>query len=228
MIYSAFKTMIAFGLAASIITGCGTKDETPDITDKAIEASKTLFKAKAQREAGQKAVKALTRAQVEASDLPLIRFTLEQTNTLSTAADIAQNAGVSSYILASGQGFSMKNGVIIGTRGLGNDMLSLETPYDSIRQGLETGETYRIYRFLDGEAQIIIDRFSCTIKRGEQESLTQLERVYSVIRITESCASRTQKHENTYLIDQKSNEIWYSRQWISPIVGYVRIENLKP
>ncbi|KAB7609829.1 YjbF family lipoprotein [Amylibacter sp. SFDW26] len=227
MIYSKAKTLLSLSIAAGILIGCGSKDDSPDITAKAIELSKTVFKAKAQREAGQKAVKAITRAQVEASTLPLLRITLEQTNTLSTAVKISENDGASAYILASGQGLSFKNGILINTRGLGNDMLSLGTTFTTIRDNIRTDKSYRTYRYLDAEANIFQINFACSTRLGDLESLEQLERTYSVFRVTETCTGRSEKFENTYLIDQNTNQVWYSREWISPVVGYVGIEYLK-
>lgn len=177
---------------------------------------------------GQRVTIALTRKQANAIPLPSLRLRVNKNNTYATAADIAQNNGVSTYIMAAGHTIQIRNGILIGSRGLGHDLLSLYTENDTIRDGLKMGETYRTYRILDSESNIVLINVRCTFSSGPNQSLTQVERTYQVYPIYETCQGRQDSFKNTYLLDAKTHQMWQSTQWLGPLAESVRIEILTP
>lgn len=225
------RTLTYLTLTALALSACSSKnddDQKSDLSNQAFKAVKGVFKGKKAYEAGQKAARETTRAQANAIPLPSLRLRVNKTDTYGTAANIAQNGDVSTYILATGQTVQIRNGILIGTRGLGNDILSLYTSNNTVLDGLTTGTSHRTYRYLDNEGNIVPLNVRCTLSKSTPQSLTQVERTYQVVPVFEDCKGRRDSFQNIYYLDAKTDQVWQSTQWLGPFAKSVRIEILTP
>ena len=223
----AIKALMYLVLCTAL-SACGSKDEAPEMTDQIFSAVKSKFNQKKNKVAGQKAAAGLSRAQVDASELPLLRLRIEDTGTLATAAAFAKNGNTDTYFMGTGQAVYLQNGILTGTRGLGHDLMSLEHSASNLRSAVGAGPKNRIYRHLNAEGQLIWTGVTCEFSAGEPTTLTQIGRNYSVLPITEYCEGESHQFSNKYMIDHRSGQIWQSIQWIGPVAGSIRIEVLKP
>jgi len=128
---------------------------------------------------------------------------------------------------ADGITLSLRDGVLIATRGLGDDLMSADVAGDlAMLRGAGANDYYpHIRSYLDGEDQ--------TVFRGHQCRRTGLARATIRIggaapaarRIETHCTSPQDAFTNIYWLDGTGGVI-KSRQWISPMIGYMETERV--
>ena len=116
-----------------------------------------------------------------------------------------------------------QDGMIIGTRGLGHDLMSADTGTAAalISQG-RGGQSPRIYRLLDGEDRLEIRSYICDIipARAEQVRIGEDEWT-TALRVNETCHSPRGALSGTHWV--KDGRILQSIQTFDPGFGPVDI-----
>ena len=124
----------------------------------------------------------------------------------------AENAGVETYFDQGRAGVLMNGGLVVSTRGFGNDLLLADV--SGFRAALaKRGQYTRVHRLLGTENQTIIQSYPCQISVSGQTA-------------TESCAGASGEFQNTYALGPNGT-IQSSRQWATPEIGYLRIVQAK-
>lgn len=167
----------------------------------------------------------LTRESVEAAETDFLIVAVVDRDAFATVQQAGTNGQFTTWLGADGIGLTYNNGVLTGSRGLGDDLIAADVSdvSQALRSGKATGT--RIHDYLDGLDQIQRRTFQCDYRRLGQETITILEFTYSTQKIVESCVSQTSGFENLYWID-RSGVIWQSRQWVSDLVGYLDTQRL--
>ncbi|HWL57375.1 MAG TPA: YjbF family lipoprotein [Paracoccus sp. (in: a-proteobacteria)] len=147
---------------------------------------------------------------------PLILVGLESKNTTQVLALVGQNAGQRTYMTANEQGLILRDGMLAGTRGLGDDLSVAEMAQSSalIRSG-QGGQARRVMRYWTGDGLESPLTLDCTVGRGPKPGV-----------MIESCRKGALEFQNNYLV--QGGRITVSRQWIGPDLGYVTIQELRP
>lgn len=139
---------------------------------------------------------------------------IEKPPLASVLIEVGQNGPVTTFTTPDGVSFGFRNGVLVATRGLGNDLMSADARQtEALLMTQGTGNTVRIHRFLDGQDQLFVRSFVCQITRAGPQIFR------------ETCAGKEIQFENTYRFDL-AGQIVSSRQWISPERGYVTLEDV--
>jgi len=134
---------------------------------------------------------------------------LEQNDRASIIVRKGMNRDVETYFTPDNISISLKEGVLIGTRGLGFDLMSADV--SEVIAGLRNGgQAVRIHRYLDGEDQIVIKSYICDYSGNAQ--------------ITETCYGKDHSFKNSY--QTSAGKVIASRQWIGPDLGYIRLEDV--
>lgn len=167
----------------------------------------------------------VTRAQLDQVDTPLMAAQLTGPGTFATMVPIGVNGDVVTWRSADQITLSLKRGVIVATRGLGQDLMAADVNDTLDRLRSEQGEYTRIHTYLDGEYQTQFHAFTCRIDGKASARIEIVERFYQTQRIEESCFSPDQRIANTYWVDQ-GGTVWKSKQWVSPSLGYMETELL--
>jgi hypothetical protein len=167
----------------------------------------------------------LTRERIESSATDLLLFAPVTEDVASVFAAASRNRGVQTWVSDEGESLSLRNGVIIATRGLGNDVMATDISqvYPALVRGI--GRALRINDYLDGEDRIVREQYTCEIGTLRRETLEIFQRKHETRVISETCAGEGGSFRNLYWIDT-AGLIWQSRQWISPRVGAVDIQIL--
>ncbi|PCJ07298.1 MAG: hypothetical protein COB16_11465 [Rhodobacteraceae bacterium] len=124
---------------------------------------------------------------------------------------------------------SMRSGVLIATRGLGDDILSASAPVIAGRGGPARGgeRRYQI-RGLDHRTQVLV--LACSLQDLGAETVEIVELSYATRHLQERCEGGGDIGGgvvvNDYWVDSRSGRIWQSRQWAGPTIGYLRIRQL--
>lgn len=145
---------------------------------------------------------------------PLILAGLEGMGTTQVLAMVGQNGGMRTYMTSNQQALILRNGMLVGTRGLGNDLAVAEPGTESLIRSRRAGSGKRIMRIYTGDGLETPLGFDCTV-RAEGQAMV------------EDCRAGSLAIENRYVIGA-GGSIPVSRQWISPALGHVTIQTIRP
>lgn len=122
-----------------------------------------------------------------------------------------------------------RDGVLIATRGLGNDMISATSAATraALRaHGAGQGAKRQVYSALDNKAVTL--NFVCDIADLGGETIVIVERRHSTKHLRETCTVDGGTVVNDYWIDSSGATVWRSRQWAGPYIGYIQFNKLTP
>ncbi|MDO8881459.1 MAG: YjbF family lipoprotein [Pseudotabrizicola sp.] len=164
----------------------------------------------------------LTREALEQVETPVLLATIDSRGQQALLGEVQQNQGVATWSTLDDVTVSFRNGVIVATRGLGNDLMAS----DGLAVSRQAGTKSRIYTHLDGEDKSVRRRFSCNVLPRGSEVIEIVEVSYTTLRVSENCSADGAVFQNDYWFssDQKIRK---SRQWISDDVGYLTVEDLR-
>ncbi|MGB0660459.1 MAG: YjbF family lipoprotein [Mangrovicoccus sp.] len=214
-----------FGAALFGLAGCSSNVFEPggsDLFTGAIQAVIQVF--------GERPdVTQLTTGQFAQFDVPVILVTLEDGVTFATAIPLGQNKNMVTWITGDGKSVMLKDGVLFGTRGLINDLMTAETDLvDRQLSSRQAGEYTRAFRFLAGDESITVDRFYCELTNDGQVSRRILDVTRSTTQWRELCfgINTDTEFENFYWLGGDGT-IWDSRQWAGPYQGGIQIQTIQ-
>lgn len=158
---------------------------------------------------------------------PLALYALEDRKAVAVLRPIARNGDYqtwASYGSSARLSATTLNGVLVSTRGLGNDLMSSRVePLLEVVSRREDGVATIQQRYLDGENQIVNLKSDCKITRGETETLGGS---VSGVRMTAECWQADRSVVNSYLVDANGTVV-QSRHWAGPTMGYSSIQRLR-
>lgn len=169
----------------------------------------------------------VNRQQLDQLKTSLLAARLTGPGTLATMIPVGQNGPVVTWRSGDQVGLSLENGVLVATRGLGDDLMAADVADTlAMLRGNRVATDYtRIHTYLDGEYQTRFLAFRCRQEVADQQQIEIIEQTHQTTRIEESCFSPEQNMANTYWVGADGT-VWKSRQWISPGVGYIETELL--
>jgi len=158
---------------------------------------------------------------------PVILFALPDRKQITTLVRIETNRGYETYGSSDRRTVTLKGGMITATRGLGEDIMSVDiSGVAPLIRAAREGAAYRTNRHLDGENITVAERSYCQIKIGSQSQIPLGAGSAQVTEVLESCVTDDLAYQNAYYITQ-GGRIVQSRQWHSPLNGYVIIQQLR-
>lgn len=212
-------------LAAALIAGlaaCGNDDRGTSANPLLIAAKTAggvVAKARGER-AATTAEPARTPQQMAAEALrvnpgPLILVGFEKLGRTQVMAMTGQNGAMRTYMTPSEEALILRNGLLVGTRGLGHDLSVAETRTESAIRAGASGSGQRVMRYFSGDGLERALVFDCTTGGGPNPGV-----------IVESCQGHGATFQNSYM--PQGGQIPVSRQWVGPNLGYVTIQVLRP
>lgn len=166
-----------------------------------------------------------TRAQLDEDGRPILRATILDRDANALLVFVARNGAVETWASVDGGSFSLRDGVVTQTRGLGPDLMSASIPSASaLARG--AGEVRRVHYYLGPNDQTISLAFTCTLASQGAETVTISGLSYRTTRVSETCTGSGQSFRNLYWF-QSGSKIRQSVQWIGPNVGKVALFDLR-
>lgn len=164
-------------------------------------------------------ISALVSTTLASTTSPVILIGLPKRKQVTTMVQIETNRGYETYGSSDRRTITLNGGILTATRGLGEDIMSVDVSRVApLIRGAREGSAYRINRSLDGENVTLEERTYCQIKIGApRDGLTE---------VLESCVADDLSYQNAYYI-APGGRIIESRQWHSPLSGYVTIQQLR-
>jgi hypothetical protein len=214
-------------IAALLLAGCGSEKSEPSPMGAAIgtiakaTVGRVLPRGKAEAKAATP--KPVTRADIEKFGIPILRAVIPARGADALLTQTDTKGGVVTWATTDGASFTLRNGVLIQTRGLGPDLMSSQAP--SPGQILATGGSHeRIYFFLGEDDQPTRRTYTCTTKAEGRETIEIFGRSHSVTKVTEECARPQGSISNTYWFE--GSTIRKSRQLASGGLGFIEFERV--
>lgn len=218
---------LAMAIAAcSLVVACGTarSERSPLAVALGTAAQATMGQIAGRRGAQTGSAPApLTRADIEKYDMPILRAVIASraADALLTISDT--KGGIQTWATTDGTSFTLRDGVLIQTRGLGNDLMSSQAP--SVGQLLQNGGTHqRQYFFLGENDQPTRRTYDCTVTVKGRETIEIFAKSHAVTRVAEECSRPQGSITNEFWIE--GTMIRKSQQWTSGLVGVIEFERV--
>lgn len=146
---------------------------------------------------------AVARKMLEEGGIPLFIIQSKDLGLAAYFSKLGQNGDVITWATQDYKSISMRDGMIIATRGLGPDMMSAYAPTtDAVRRG--TGTTRRVYYWLDAGDQKVRADFDCVLNDAGRETITLIGKPYSARRISETCTGASGSFVNVFWFDGRA------------------------
>ena len=144
---------------------------------------------------------------------------------LEPARAIQENGSEITLALQSGPTAAYDGGVLVATRGFGDDLMTMDSAgvLSALRSG--GGSVSRRMETLNGQDQIQTFLFNCTITSAGSEAVNLGVRTIPLRRMDERCQGEAIIFNNIYWLDD-AGSIAASRQYVSPTVAYLRSNRL--
>ena len=125
-----------------------------------------------------------------------------------------QNGPVQTWASEQYESVSLRDGMLIATRGFGKDLMAASAP--TVGQiAAARGSVARRYSYLDGADQVVIHDYSCVLGPDGRESINVFGKTYATTRVAESCSGPSGSFTNTYWFDL-GHKLRQSQQMVAP------------
>jgi Group 4 capsule polysaccharide lipoprotein gfcB, YjbF len=215
----AVKSVTLTLVAALALAGCGS-DETA--TGNFADIRKALTP-----EFGKDApvaAPAITRESIRQLGVPLVRASIPARGSVGFMGVLDTKGDIVTWQTTSRDGVVMQRGMVLQSRGLGDDLMSARVPSAAqVAQG--AGSFARQYIYLNGADQEVKWNYACTFEQTGSETIEIVGLAYATRLVTETCDGSEGRITNQYWIEP-GGSIRQSVQWISKGVGYMKLESL--
>lgn len=226
MALSGSARLVSFALILTLLSACGSEKQqaSPLAQAMGVVAKTAISRASAKRAGGGgQAPAPITRADLEKKGTPVLRAVVPArgADVLLTPSDV--KGDVVTWSTSDGTTFTLRNGILIQTRGLGPDLMSAQAP--SVGQLLTAGGTHqRLYYFLGADDQTTRRSYDCTVAITGTETIVIMERNHNVTHVTETCARPQGSISNEFWIE--GSTVRKSHQLLSGGAGYADFEKV--
>lgn len=212
----------AFLLAALFAVACGPLSEQQPIIG---AATGIVDEPEANAAQALDPRRSLTREIIEATPNELMLLAVVARDNAATAQPAGRNGDRETWVTLDGVGFVFQNGIVVATRGLGDDLMGGDSRplYAALLAG--GGAVTREIDLLDSQDAIIRQRLSCRVEPQGAEVLTIFEDTHYTQKLQETCEFQGVERKSQFWIDA-TGTIWQARQWISPGVGHLDYQRL--
>ncbi|MCP1170496.1 YjbF family lipoprotein [Limimaricola litoreus] len=155
----------------------------------------------------------------------LRRVGLNTLGLTGTATRLIDNGVSASFAGPQGFTYTMRDGMLVSTRGLGDDLMATDARQSRAALRAGGGQARRVHETLDGLDRIERAEFDCTVTPKGVETVDLGTRRVQARRFDESCRGAALLFDNYYWLDA-AGEIISSRQFVSRGVAYLRSNDL--
>lgn len=219
--------------AALAVSACSSNPQSSDPTLAATKALlANLQSRRASASAGPPLVIEVSRAQLDRTPGAVMQVVPDNSGAqdfmrLIARRDDSNPGTVEVWQSSDDAQLILRNGVLVGSKGLGGDMRSAEaaTAFAGFDGQGGGGQRRITLARLNGTAQTVA--FSCDMTHLGRETIQIVDRRVSTRRMREDCSYGDASFTNEYWIEIGSGRMRKSRQWAGPTFGYINFLRLK-
>jgi len=215
-------------IAFSLLASCGSEkySGSPLVQAVGAVAKATVGKVAAKRAGASAASPAptpVTRGDLEKFGMPILRAVIAARGADAYLTISDTKGDVVTWSTTDRTTFTLRDGVLIQTRGLGPDLMSAQAP--TLGALRTDGSKYqRIYFLLGADDRSTRRTYDCTVSVGGQEVIEVFGRSHRVTHVTESCSRPQDSIANEFWIE--GSVIRKSRQLASGGAGFIDFEQV--
>lgn len=220
------RAALALGLLVAL-AGCGNAPGAGFSGKQALALAGSLVNPGARKATGPVAAIDIPAETLASWPEPLISAVVEDTRTAAALGRIARNGPHETYGSHTGNHLTLRQGVLVATRGLGADLMSSAPP---TRAALAAGRGShsRSWQWLDGLDQTVSVTMTCTLAVAGQETVQLSGRTYPTRVVAETCTGADGAQvNNRYWVDG-AGVLRKSRQWLGQNAGYLLLFDPNP
>ena len=176
----------------------------------------------------------VTRALLDGLTVPSLEVAVPERDGLAYLVPLISrndaNLGpLDTWTTVDGTQLTLRSGVLVATRGLGDDVTSTDRrgsiAFVTSGGGANWPLRLDIQTSTDG---VVRQDFNCTGQRNGRVTLEIVELTYPVESLSEICTdSSGARIENQYFVDTRDGTVWQTRQWAGEKIGYMNTRILK-
>lgn len=230
MITMTARRLGAVALIALVAACSGGSDEQRSQTGRFLSVVETLQTSL--RKAPE--LPNVTRALLNGLTVPSLEARVPRREALAyliplTSRRDARLGTLDTWATGDGTQLTYRSGVLVATRGLGDDVTSTDRAGSIAFVTGRGGDSWPLRLDIQTAANGVERHdFKCTGERNGRTTLEIVELSYPVESLSEICTSETGKRiENRYFVDARDGTIWESRQWAGDQIGYMVTRILK-
>lgn len=227
------RICLAVLVSALLLSACGTDRQATEgaglFGKVAASAKASLAARKGKAGAAQPAdTEAMAASALKTVKGSILIAQFERGGYTTVLGQIGENAGIRTYATPDQKAVLVKSGVVVGTRGFGDDLMSAKAD-DAIRliRSRSVGTAKRTYRYLDGEG---IERplpMTCSIAPAGGQTLAFGGQHFQTQQVAETCVSGPLSINNAYWVTG-DGAIVMSHQWIGQAMGSADFQLIRP
>ncbi|WP_415404734.1 YjbF family lipoprotein [Tateyamaria sp. SN3-11] len=212
------------------LAGCSGGTDTSSTQASQLRNIYEVFRAQRQDPAP---LPTLTPALIDSLTVPSLEVTVENRGTTAFLIPFSDRrdsrpGALRTWRTAGDAMVVLRDGVLVTTRGLGNDLGS--TNADSAVQGIQrrvpVSGPHTIY-FTNSDNGVDQIDLLCEMRTVGNETIEIVQRQFSVVHLQENCTGTRGIITYDYWVDRRDSTVWQSRQWGGPKLGYIRTRLLK-
>lgn len=163
---------------------------------------------------------------IQSADGPVLLVSVPARDSLAAITPLSQNGSVTTWASQDGLTLSTRGGLVVATRGFGDDLLSVSTAETQTAIAAGGGQYNKtISLFAIGEAPSRKQLFTCTLRESGLEALQILAQSVRAQRYDEECRAPGANFNNAYWV--AGGKIVQSSQWVSPTIKSLAIQAVK-
>ncbi len=223
----AIKVLVLGAFSAVILAACGNDPNAGTGSQAALDLVKSLGnrisapEATAQPTPDATDPNALVTKALAATDGKVMLAAIESRDVLAILGVSATNNGYETWLTADRRSLILKRGVLTGSRGLGEDLMSsISDSAIALITARRNGQATRSYQYLSGMGNTVSKTMSCQISATGDEQVTFGEINVKAKVMTEICSGDGLSVQNVYWVDG-AGRVVKSRQWLGDAIGYI-------
>ncbi|SEN51202.1 Group 4 capsule polysaccharide lipoprotein gfcB, YjbF [Loktanella fryxellensis] len=167
----------------------------------------------------------LRRPVIDRSPQPLLLAEMPSRNLLATLVPRDVDGDVVTWQSAQNQTLSLHDGVLVATRGLGDDLMSADVgrTLNALRSGGSAQAYPRLLTYLDGDGQTVFRSLLCDMDGGRPDTVDSFDVAFATTLHVESCQTIGARIENRYWLNADGT-MRRTQQWVGPATGPLAIE----
>lgn len=213
-------------LALALLSACGTDPEVTENRSVAsgFKAAAASFLTLGRQPAAANLDSASVRTALQQFGQPIYGVKIDKMRYVNFMVPYGENGPIRTWASKSYETISLKDGIVVATRGFGADLMSATAP--TLGQAKSaSGFFHRVYYYLDGADQPQQSDFDCNFASSGTETITVLGAAYATHRVTESCSNPQTRFENLYWFDG-SGSLRQSLQYVSAQAALVQLQRV--
>lgn len=163
---------------------------------------------------------AVTLQSLREAEVPSALMAVPSVGWSGIVQQIGQNGDAITWGAIGGYSVTTENGLVIATRGFGNDLMAADpgNVLSAIRNG--GGETTRVVEYLTGTDHIAKADLACSIEARGQETVQIIDETFEANRFEETCQNDQIGFMNVYWTTA-NGQVVQSQQWLSFSLGHI-------